>query len=117
MHGDCWEGLACGPAIEQRWGAPAHELPAEHPAWELEAEYLALGILSIVCVFSPERIILGGGVMQRDGLLETVTARLRELIAGYHAPPARRDRRLSRAAGARRPSRRAGRHRACGGGP
>src|SRR5205085_2522888 len=90
-HGDCWEGLACGPAIEQRWGVPAHELPAEHPAWELEADYVALGILSIVCVFSPERIILGGGVMERPGLLERVAARLRELLAGYLATPLLRD--------------------------
>jgi fructokinase len=91
MHGDCWEGLACGPAIEQRWGMPATELPGEHPAWELEAEYVALGILSIVCVFSPERIILGGGVMERRGLLEKVAARLRELLAGYLATPLLRD--------------------------
>jgi fructokinase len=91
MHGDCWEGLACGPAIEQRWGTPANELPDEHPAWELEAEYLALGILTIVCVFSPERIILGGGVMQRQGLLENVGANLRELLAGYLATPLLRE--------------------------
>ncbi len=86
-HGDCWEGLAAGPAIERRWGKPAEELPDEHPAWELEAEYLALGILSIVCVFSPERIVLGGGVMERRGLLEMVRTRLRELVAGYLPTP------------------------------
>jgi fructokinase len=86
-HGDCWEGLAGGPAIEQRWGSPADELPDEHPAWELEAEYLALGILSIVCVFSPERIVVGGGVMERPGLLEMVRARLPELVAGYLPTP------------------------------
>jgi fructokinase len=87
MHGDCWEGLACGPAIEKRWGVPANDLPDEHPAWELEAEYLALGILNIVSVFSPERIVVGGGVMERGGLLATVRTRLRELIAGYlHTP-------------------------------
>ena len=86
-HGDCWEGLAGGPAIEQRWGSPADQLPDEHPAWDLAAEYLALGILSIVCVFSPERIVLGGGVMQRRGLLEMVGTRLRALVAGYLPTP------------------------------
>lgn len=91
MHGDCWEGLACGPAIERRWGAPADELPDEHPAWELEADYLALGILSIVCVFSPERIVLGGGVMERRGLLQKTATRLRELLAGYLATPLLRE--------------------------
>jgi fructokinase len=87
MHGDCWEGLACGPAIEQRWGVAGDELPDDHPAWELEAEYLALGILCIVSVFSPERIILGGGVMERNGLLGQVGAKLRDLLAGYLQTP------------------------------
>jgi fructokinase len=87
MHGDCWEGLACGPAIEQRWGVPSDELPDDHPAWELEAEYLALGILSIVSVFSPQRIILGGGVMERRGLRHEVRANLRALLAGYLQTP------------------------------
>lgn len=87
MHGDCWEGLACGPAIEQRWGVPGDELPDDHPAWDLEAEYLALGILSIVSVFSPERIILGGGVMERRGLVTQVGAKLRGLLGGYLQTP------------------------------
>lgn len=87
MHGDCLEGLASGPALEQRWGAPGHELAGDHPAWELEAHYLALGVLSIVCVFSPERIVLGGGVMEQPGLLERVAVRLRELVGGYLATP------------------------------
>jgi fructokinase len=87
MHGDCWEGLASGPAIERRWGVPARELPDEHPAWELEAEYVALGILTIVLVFSPERIVLGGGVMERSGLHDRIRGRLRELIAGYLDSP------------------------------
>lgn len=87
MHGDCWEGLASGPAIEQRWGIPGSELPDEHPGWDLEAEYLALGILSIVCVFSPERIVAGGGVMEREGLLEKVRASLRGLLGGYLETP------------------------------
>lgn len=91
LHGDCWEGLACGPAIEKRWGAPASKLPDEHPAWELEAEYLALGILTIVSVFSPERIVVGGGVMERAGLLALVHARLRQLVAGYLQDPLLRE--------------------------
>jgi fructokinase len=87
LHGDCWEGLACGPAIEKRWGMRGNELPDQHPAWELEAEYVALGILSIVSVFSPERIVIGGGVMERGGLLAMVRAQLRELVAGYLETP------------------------------
>ena len=59
------------------------ELPDDHPAWSLEAEYVALGILAIVLVASPERIVAGGGVMERPGLLADVGAQLVELNAGY----------------------------------
>lgn len=83
VHGDCWEGLASGPAISARWGAPAAELPDEHPGWELEAAYVALGIHAIVSVVSPHRVVLGGGVMDRPGLRAAVARRLTELNGGY----------------------------------
>jgi len=87
FHGDCWEGLACGPALAARWGVAPEQLPDDHPAWALEAEYIALGMLSIVLVASPELMIVGGGVLERSGLLAMVRARLRELLAGYlHTP-------------------------------
>jgi fructokinase len=87
FHGDCWEGLAAGPAITGRWGVAADRLPDDHPAWELEAEYLALGILAIVLIASPQRVIAGGGVILRAGLLERVRAWLPELLAGYPPGP------------------------------
>jgi fructokinase len=87
MHGDCWEGLASGPAIAARWNMPAKDLGDDHPAWALEADYVALGILSIVTVASPHVVIVGGGVMERSGLLESVRARLRDLVAGYLETP------------------------------
>jgi fructokinase len=87
FHGDCWEGLAAGPAIAQRWGTPAEALPDDHPAWDLEAEYLALGILSIVLVAAPGRVVAGGGVLQRPGMLERVRGRRPELLAGYPPGP------------------------------
>ena len=87
VHGDCWEGLAAGSAIAARWGAAAPELDDDHPAWVLEAEYLALGILSIVTVVSPQRVIVGGGVMARPGLLAAVRERLRALVGGYLQTP------------------------------
>jgi fructokinase len=86
-HGDCWEGLASGAAIAARWQASPKELPEDHPAWSLEADYLALGILSIVSVASPRRVIAGGGVMEHPGLLEQVAERLRELAGGYLRTP------------------------------
>jgi fructokinase len=87
VHGDCWEGLASGPAIAARWDVAPAELPDDHPAWEIEADYLALGILSIVLVASPERVIVGGGVMDRPPLLGMVRQRLRELVGGYLQTP------------------------------
>lgn len=82
-HSDCLEGLASGPAIERRWGSPGRELAPEHPAWDLEAFYLAQGMCSLVCVLSPQRIILGGGVMNQAQLLPLIRAKTRELLGGY----------------------------------
>lgn len=85
-HGDCLEGLAAGPAIEARWGQPGRQLPDGHPAWDLEAEYLALGIASWTCTLSPERVILGGGVMQRAELFPKIRSRVSQLLNGYIDP-------------------------------
>ena len=83
FHGDCLEGLASGPAIAARTGYPGERLPADHPVWQMEAQYLALGIASLVCILSPALCILGGGVMQQPGLLEMIHPRLRLLLNGY----------------------------------
>ena len=82
-HGDCLEGLASGPAIEGRWGAPGWDLPTDHPAWGLEARYLALGIANLVCTLSPERILIGGGVMRQSQLYEMVREEVGRILAGY----------------------------------
>jgi fructokinase len=86
-HGDCLEGLAAGPAIEQRWGCPGHMLPDAHAAWDLEAEYLALAFATFACMLSPERIIVGGGVMQRARLLPDIRDRVSVLLNRYLQPP------------------------------
>lgn len=88
FHGDCLEGLASGPAIEKRWGRAAEELAEDHPAWELEAGYLAAMAMNLVTVLSPRRIILGGGVMQQRQLFAAVRRGLQELLAGYVESPA-----------------------------
>lgn len=82
-HGDCLEGLACGPAMEQRWGIRAEQLPPEHPAWALEARYLALALCAWVCTISPKRIVLGGGVMQQAHLFPLIRRELAQLLNGY----------------------------------
>ena len=83
FHGSCLEGLACGPAIEERWGAGAEELEPDHPAWELEAHYLALGLANLVGALSPRRFVLGGGVMEQRQLFPLVRRKLAELLNGY----------------------------------
>jgi fructokinase len=82
-HGDCWEGLASGRAIEARWGRPAAELDGDDAVWMLQAHYLALGLVSVICVLSPERILLGGGVMRRPSLLPLVHREVEGLMNGY----------------------------------
>lgn len=82
-HGDCWEGLASAPALAARWGRAPEALPDDHPAWALEADYLALGLANAVLTVSPERVVLGGGVLRRAGLLPLVRTRLRAVLGGY----------------------------------
>lgn len=86
-HGDCLEGLASGPALEGRWGQPGESLPPDHPAWDLEARYLALGLVDIICILSPQRIVMGGGVMQQRHLFPRIRQQVRELLAGYLRVP------------------------------
>ena len=81
--GRCWEGLASGPALERRWGQAAETLPADHPAWDLEARYIASALTSLVLVLSPERLILGGGVMQVATLFPLIRRHLERSLAGY----------------------------------
>ena len=82
-HGDCWEGLAAAPALAARWGVSPQSLPDDHPAWALEAHYLALGLANIILTLSPERLVLGGGVLARSDLLERVRIDVRGLIGDY----------------------------------
>jgi fructokinase len=88
-HIGCLEGVACGPAIEARWGRAAGELPADHPAWALEARYLALGVANWMFTLSPRRVILGGGVMQQSQLFPLIEKELHRILNGYiTVPPA-----------------------------
>lgn len=82
-HGDCWEGLASGLAIEARWGRLPEELAADERVWALQARYVALGLVSMILVLSPERIVLGGGVMRHPELLPLVQREVAGLLNGY----------------------------------
>lgn len=85
-HGSCWEGLASGPAIAARAGRPADELSDDDPVWEPVVHDLAQGLLALTLTTAPERLLVGGGVGLRPGLLERVRPRLLELAAGYLPP-------------------------------
>lgn len=84
-HGDCLEGLAAGPAVIGAFGTSADQLPADHPFWEIEAYYVAQLCMNLFLTTAPERIVLGGGVMQQARLLPLIRARTAELLAGYAA--------------------------------
>ena len=83
FHGDCLEGLASGPAIEARWGATLADLPPTHEAHEIVAWYLAQLVVAIQAFVAPDRLILGGGVMQTPGLHPRVRTMARDFAAGY----------------------------------
>ena len=87
FHRHCLEGLASGPAIEKRWGLSARLMTPDHPAWELEAEYLAQMCANMTLAVSPEIIVLGGGVMQQMHLFPRIRRRTLELLGGYVASP------------------------------
>jgi fructokinase len=87
FHGDCLEGLASGPALRARWGEPAEALPEDHPAWALEAHYLALALTTFVCTLSPQRIILGGGVMSNRRLFPRIRREVTALLNNYIRVP------------------------------
>ncbi|MDH3598862.1 MAG: ROK family protein [Candidatus Tectomicrobia bacterium] len=86
-HGDCLEGLAAGPALEARWGQAGETLPDDHPAWTLEAHYLALGLVAFICTLMPQRIIMGGGVMRRSQLFPLIQREVQQLLNGYIQAP------------------------------
>ncbi len=91
-HGRCWEGLCSGPAIERRTGRAAEELAPDDPVWELTARYMAHAFVTLSCVLSPRRIILGGGVRKGGKLgeaafFDAMRRHYRAVLAGYIAAP------------------------------
>ena len=87
-HGCCLEGMASGPAIEKRWGISAKELPPDHPAWDLEADYLAQACAAAMFSFSPEKIIMGGGVMQQKFIFPKIREKTLKALGSYIVHPA-----------------------------
>ena len=86
-HSGCLEGLASGPAIEERWGARAEMLADRKEVWDLEAYYLAQALVDYICVLAPEKIILGGGVMRQRQLFPLIRAQVERMLNHYLAAP------------------------------
>lgn len=86
----CWEGLASGAAMQRRWGKPPEEIQEGDEeydrAWNLEANYIALGVYNLICTLSPQRIILGGGIMLHPNLLEAIQGKVKRLLNKYILP-------------------------------
>jgi fructokinase len=86
-HGDCLEGLASGYSMFKRWGQAPETLPDNHPAWEIESDYLARTIVNLIYAYSPRQIILGGGVFQHQGLIQSVRSKVLDFNKGYIQSP------------------------------
>lgn len=86
-HESCLEGLASGPAIAKRAGASAETLPEDSPAFTLESNYLAQMCVNLIMTLSPEKIVLGGGVMGRESLLDRIRKETVRLLGGYIQVP------------------------------
>jgi len=86
-HDYCLEGLASGPSIEKRFSTKATNLDQHHPAWQFESHYLAQACANLVLTVSPQRIILGGGVMHQDHLFKMIKEDLKRILNGYIQHP------------------------------
>lgn len=82
-HGTCFEGMASGPAIEERWGKKAIELSDNDEVWDLESTYIAQALSMYILTLSPQIIILGGGVMHQQQLFPLIRKKVLEQLNGY----------------------------------
>ena len=87
FHGDCLEGLACGPAIEGRTGIKGQDLPEDHQVWDFVAYYLAQAAMISDLTLAPSRIVLGGGVMKQEHLIGKIRSEFVRLMKDYRPTP------------------------------
>jgi fructokinase len=86
-HGDCLEGLAAGPSLEARTGIKGQHLPQDHEIWALQAFYIGQALVNITLTTAPDRIVLGGGVMNQPHLLQMIQEQFTKQMAGYMETP------------------------------
>ncbi|KAF1296659.1 fructokinase [Enterococcus sp. JM4C] len=87
FHKDCLEGLAAGPSLEKRTGTKGQYLSENDPVWEIEADYIAQALMTYTLTLAPEKIILGGGVMNQQHLVEKIRKAFEREMAGYVVTP------------------------------
>jgi len=85
VHTDCIEGMAAGPAIVARWGVQLEQLPSHHVAYEQTAHYIAHLVSNSILLLSPEKIVLGGGVMNNEELFPMIRQKVQALLNGFIA--------------------------------
>lgn len=83
FHKNCFEGLASGPAMKNRWGKSPEDLNKNHKAWDLEVQYISLALTNYICTLSPERIIIGGGIMEQKNLLPLIHSSVKKMLNNY----------------------------------
>ncbi len=84
FHADCLEGLLSGPALAARFNGHPAKVPAGDARWEPVARDLAELLASLILTVSPQRIILGGGVSNRQPqLLAQALDCVPGLLGGY----------------------------------
>jgi fructokinase len=83
FHKNCFEGLASGPAMKNRWGKSPEDLNKNHKAWDLEVQYISLALTNYICTLSPERIIIGGGIMEQKKLLPLILTSVKKMLNNY----------------------------------
>jgi fructokinase len=83
FHKNCFEGLASGPAMKNRWGKSPEDLNEDHKAWDLEVQYISLALTNYICTLTPERIIIGGGIMEQKKLLPLIHTTVKKMLNNY----------------------------------
>jgi fructokinase len=83
FHKNCFEGLASGPAMKNRWGKSPEDLNKDHKAWDLEAQYISFALINYIFTLSPERIIIGGGIMEQKILLPLILTTVKKMLNNY----------------------------------
>lgn len=86
-HGNCLEGMASGPAIEARIGHSAKDLPIDDKHWQMEAFYIAQACVTYTLLYSPEIIVLGGGVSNQAALFPMIREAFAKKLNNYVSVP------------------------------